>query len=345
VTAGAQARPGAEPPWQWLSPRSLIVRPVTDLLRLLPVLIGIFFFGSGHGSYWGLAFAGTAIATSFVRYCTTRYAITGERIYLRHGLLSQKVLSVRRDRIRSVDLSAHVVYRLLGLRKVAVGTGRNDHRDGGSLHLDALTLADAEALRAVLLAGARRAGLGDARDDERADAGPAERELARLAPGWIRYAPLTLTGLVIVGVVVGSAFQVVDATHIDITAIGPVHRLTVSLSHLSVIQRALEVALAILVLLVLLSVAGYVGCCPPGPPPSTPGGCAASSSASRSCSGWPGAPAAWPSPPACGSATAPSAAGRCSCRPPRAPWPAPSPPRCWRPRSRTRRRRGQPRCW
>ena len=258
MTAGAQARPGAEPPWQWLSPRSLIVRPVTDLLRLLPVLIGIFFFGSGHGSYWGLAFAGTAIATSFVRYCTTRYAITGERIYLRHGLLSQKVLSVRRDRIRSVDLSAHVVYRLLGLRKVAVGTGRNDHRDGGSLHLDALTLADAEALRAVLLAGARRAGLGDARDDERADAGPAERELARLAPGWIRYAPLTLTGLVIVGVVVGSAFQVVDATHIDITAIGPVHRLTVSLSHLSVIQRALEVALAILVLLVLLSVAGYV---------------------------------------------------------------------------------------
>jgi putative membrane protein len=258
VTSGAVAGPGAELPWQWLSPRSLVVRPVTDLIRLLPVLVGIFFFGSGHASYWGLGFAGVAIATSFVRYCTTRYAITGERVYLRHGLLSQKVLSVRRDRIRSVDLSAHVVYRLLGLRKVAVGTGRNDHREGGSLHLDALTLADAETLRAVLLAGGRPAGPGDTADDTPDDAGPGERELARLAPGWIRYAPLTLTGLVIVGVVVGTGFQFVDATRVDVTAIGPVHQLTVSLSHISVIQRALEVALAILVLLVLLSVAGYV---------------------------------------------------------------------------------------
>ncbi len=258
MTSGAVAGPGAELPWQWLSPRSLVVRPVTDLIRLLPVLVGIFFFGSSHASYWGLGFAGVAIATSFVRYCTTRYAITGERVYLRHGLLSQKVLSVRRDRIRSVDLSAHVVYRLLGLRKVAVGTGRNDHRDGGSLHLDALTLADAETLRAVLLAGARPAGPGDAADDTPDDAGPGERELARLAPGWIRYAPLTLTGLVIVGVVVGTGFQFVDVTRVDVTEIGPVHQLTVSLSHISVIQRALEVALAILVLLVLLSVAGYV---------------------------------------------------------------------------------------
>jgi putative membrane protein len=291
VSAGAAVGPGAggsragaEPPWQWLSPRSLIVRPVTDLIRLLPVVIGVFFFGSARGSYWGLGFAALAIATSVVRYCTTRYRITGERIYLRHGLLSQKVLSVPRDRIRSVDLSAHVVYRILGLRKVSVGTGRNDRRDGGSLHLDALTRADAEALRATLLAGPAALGaagagaVGGGLEAGGLGAGslgagslgagslgagglvpePAERELARLAPGWIRYAPLTLTGLVIVGVVVGTGFQVIDATHVDITAIGPVHRLTVSLSHISLLQRALEVALAILALLVLLSVAGYV---------------------------------------------------------------------------------------
>jgi putative membrane protein len=261
----AEAEPGGEPGWQWLSPRSLVVRPVTDLLRALPLVIGLLFFGSRHGApnLWGLAFAGLAIATSIERYCTTRYRVTAERVYLRHGLLSQKVLSVPRDRIRSVDLSAHVVYRILGLRKVHLGTGRNDRRDGGSLHLDALTLADAEALRAALLAspppvspavaGAAASGGPDA-----ASAGPAERELARLAPGWVRYAPLTLTGLVIVGVVIGTAFQVIDATHVDITTIGPVHRLTVTLSHLTLLQRALEVALAVLALLVLLSVAGYV---------------------------------------------------------------------------------------
>jgi putative membrane protein len=272
----ASAAAAAEPGWQWLSPRSLIVRPVTDLLRALPVIVGLFIFGSHRGgpNLWGLAFAGFAIATSIVRYCTTRYRITGERVYLRHGLLSQKVLSVPRDRVRSVDLSAHVVYRLLGLRKVQVGTGRNDRRDGGSLHLDALTLVDAEALRAALLVSAPSAELvGDGVTGKLAagagvsvgagvsgvsGAERGERELARLAPGWIRYAPLTLTGLVIVGVVVGFAVQIIDATHVDITAIGPVHRLTVTLSHLTLLQRALEVAAAILIVLVLLSVAGYV---------------------------------------------------------------------------------------
>ena len=264
----AEAGAGAVPGWQWLSPRSLVVRPVTDLIRALPVVVGLLFFGSRHGAanLWGLAFAGLAIATSIVRYCTTRYRVTGERVYLRHGLLSQKVLSVPRDRIRSVDLSAHVVYRMLGLRKVHLGTGRNDRRDGGSLHLDALRLADAEALRAALLATPPSAAPASpaAPDSPARPASPvspvshAERELARLAPGWIRYAPLTLTGLVIVGVVVGTAFQFIDATHVDITTIGPVHSLTVTLSHLTLLQRAVEVALAVLALLVLLSVAGYV---------------------------------------------------------------------------------------
>jgi putative membrane protein len=261
--AGADA--GAEPGWQWLSPRSLVVRPVTDLIRLLPVVVGVYFFGSSRGShgYWGLGFAALAILASIVRYGTTRYRITAERVYLRHGLLSQKVLSVPRDRIRSVDLSAHVVYRLLGLRKVQVGTGRNDRRDAGRLHLDALKLADAEALRAALLTAAPSAGpfAGAAPGAVPAAAGragaAAERELARLAPGWIRFAPFTLTGLVIVGVVVGTAVQVVDATHVNVRSIGAVRRLTVTFGHLSPGQRVLGGAAAALVVLVLLSVAGY----------------------------------------------------------------------------------------
>ena len=159
----ALERPGpADSGWQWLSPRSLIVRPATDLIRLLPLLAGVLFFGSsqGLGHYWTVVFAGLAILTSVVRWCTTRYRITAERIYLRHGLFSTKVLSVPRDRVRSVDLTAHLVYRLLGLRRVAVGTGRSDRRGGGSLHLDALRQADAEGLRALLLAGAGLAGAG-----------------------------------------------------------------------------------------------------------------------------------------------------------------------------------------
>jgi putative membrane protein len=290
VVPAADAGP-AEPGWRWLSPRSLVVRPVTDLLRLLPVLAGLLLYGSsrGSGGYWGLAFAGLAIAASVVRYCTTRYRITGERVYLRRGLLSQKVVSVPRDRIRAVDLSAHVIYRVLGLRKVSVGTGRSDRHDD-SLHLDALTLADAEALRASLLSGPPVAPSplaggavvnGAALDVAALDrlvadgvlaggaaeplltVGPRpvpepERELARLAPGWVRFAPLTLTGLVIIGVVVGTTAQVVDAAHVDITAIGPVHRLFITFSRLTLDERIIDVAAAILVALVLLSVAGYV---------------------------------------------------------------------------------------
>jgi len=248
--------------WQWLSPRSLIVRPVTDLIRLLPVLVGLLFFGSsrGSGSYWGFGFAAVAVVTSIVRWCTTRYRITGERIYLRRGLLNQKVLSVPRDRIRSVDLSAHVVYRVLGLRKVMVGTGRNDRREGESLHLDALRLPDAEALRAMLLVGPAGPGVAGAAGAAGIPGAvaPAEQELARLSPAWVRFAPLTLTGLVIVGVVIGSGTQLIDATHIDLTSIGPVHRLVLRFGTLAPGQQVLDGALVLLACLVLLSVAGYV---------------------------------------------------------------------------------------
>ena len=239
--------------WQWLSPRSLVVRPVTDLIRLVPVLAGVLFFGSSHGfgGYWTVVFAGLAILTSIVRYCTTRYRITAERIYLRHGLLSKKVLSVPRDRVRSVDLTAHLVYRLLGLRRVSVGTGRSDRHGGGSLHLDALRLGDAEGLRAQLLTGSVPVAATPA---------PAagQAELARLRPGWIRFAPFTMTGLVIAGVALGSTVQILNDLHLDLANIAPVYRLAVRFDHLPVSERVLSGAITALVAVVALSVAGYV---------------------------------------------------------------------------------------
>jgi putative membrane protein len=265
TAAGEAPAVGAdEPGWRWLSPRSLIVRPVTDLIRLLPVLAGLLIFGSsrGGGGYWGYAAAGVAIAASIVRYCTTRYRITPERVYLRHGLLNQKVLSVPRDRIRSVDLSAHVVYRILGLRKVEVGTGRSDRHDE-HLKLDALTLADAETLRGALLAGGVHAPAAAATATAAAaatapSAAPGVTEIARLRPGWLRFAPLTGTGLVIAGVVTGSLAQILNETHVNVTTIGPVYRLGVRFSALPPAQQVLDGALTVLALLLVLSVAGYI---------------------------------------------------------------------------------------
>jgi putative membrane protein len=271
VTAeGAVAR--ADPVdsgWQWLSPRSLVVRPVTDLIRLVPVLAGVLFFGSSHGigGYWTVAFAALAILTSIVRYCTTRYRLTAERIYLRHGLLSKKMLSVPRDRVRSVDLTAHLVYRLLGLRRVSVGTGRSDRHGGGSLHLDALRLGDAEALRAQLLTGSvpvagtgsvAVAGTGSVAVAAAPAPAAGETEMARLRPGWIRLAPFTMTGLVIAGVALGSAVQILNDLHLNLANIAPVYHLAVRFDDLPVSERVLSGAITALVLVVALSVAGYV---------------------------------------------------------------------------------------
>jgi putative membrane protein len=315
-----------ESAWLRLSPRSLVVRPVLDLIRLLPFLLGLLYLRSRGGStnYWGFGFGALAVVTSVVRWLTTRYRITDERVYVRRGLLSQKVLSVARDRVRTVDLSAHVVYRMLGLRRVSIGTGRNDRREGESFRLDALTLSDAEELRRILLmapvaADAARLVSGDAVSGDAVSgdavsgdavsgtgvsgeaatgerstreaatgrtaaagsaAGPAsagglaagglaaagsagglaaaEDEIVRLRPSWIRFAPLTMTGLVILGVVFGFVAQFNDAAQVNYAAIGPVHSLLSWFGALPLASRILIAALAIAFCLVLISTAGYV---------------------------------------------------------------------------------------
>jgi len=49
--------------------------------------------------------------------------------------------------VRSVDLEASLLHRILGLQKVQIGTGVDDDR----ITLDALATADAQALRTTLL--------------------------------------------------------------------------------------------------------------------------------------------------------------------------------------------------
>jgi putative membrane protein len=279
VTGEGEVSGGREQPdiaWLRLSPRSLIVRPAIDLLRLLPVLLGVLYLRSrgGSASYWGLGFAALAIVSSIVRWFTTRYRITEERVYLRRGLLNQKILSVARDRVRSVDLTAHLPYRILRLSRVSIGTGRNDRREGENFRLDALTRTDAEALRARLLAWPAAAGavMRAAGDTGSVTAGKAaamapgqpaspaaaETEIARLRLGWIRFAPLTLTGMVIVGVLLGFLLQFNDAAQVNLAASGPVRRLSGDLGGLPLAGRILAVAVAVAFCLVLISTAGYV---------------------------------------------------------------------------------------
>lgn len=282
----------ADPQARWLrlSPRSLIVRPLTDLARLLPLLAGLLILHArtGGGLLWGVLASVFAVVTGVVHWVTTRYLVTDERVYLRRGLLNQKRLSVARDRIRTVDVTAHLLHRALGVCRVTIGTGRNDFRSGESFHLDGLTRSDADSLRCLLLARpgsagpATAAGWGEAATTgapggltaEPAVAGPAggtagqEREvrgtaghggeLARLQLSWLRFAPLTLTGMVVLGVLFGSVVQLTNATDVNLASTGPVRQVVADYAALSVVQRILVGSVVAIVGYVIVATAGYV---------------------------------------------------------------------------------------
>ena len=89
----AAAGPG-DTGWLRVSPRSLVVRPLTDLVRLVPLLAGLLLLHSGTGGrlLWGVLAAVAAVVTGLIHWATTRYRITGERVFLRRGLVNTKLL-------------------------------------------------------------------------------------------------------------------------------------------------------------------------------------------------------------------------------------------------------------
>lgn len=116
----------------------------------------------------------------------TSYRIDAERFHVHTGVVFRKRLALRRERIRSVDLTADPVLRVLGAVTVRVGTGEKAGAEG-TVTLWPVRRAAAEALRATLLAHAARPGAADGTDP----ADPADGSLARFDRGWIRFAPLS----------------------------------------------------------------------------------------------------------------------------------------------------------
>ncbi|MEU0570522.1 PH domain-containing protein [Nonomuraea sp. NPDC005983] len=140
-----------EPAWCRLSPLMLAVHPVQEVIRLLPVLVGVLFIGrNDNGPLWSLIGLGVAVGLGLVRWLTTTYRVTPDQVLVRRGLLRRQVLTVPRDRVRTVDLTSHILQRVLGLSRVVIGTGRSDRGDQG-VTLDALSTAEASRLREELL--------------------------------------------------------------------------------------------------------------------------------------------------------------------------------------------------
>ena len=189
----------ADEVWQRLSPRMLLVHPVHEVLRQVPLLIGSVVLGSATGNpMWTLFGLALVVGYGVARWFTTTYRIDTGQVQMRTGVLQRNVLSVPRNRIRSVSTDARLLHRLLGLTVLRVSTGQEAKGDR-AFALDAVQAEQVPRLRAILLADS----LAPA-EDEASEPG---RELARWQPSWLRYSPLSFTGLAMILAAVGLAYQ------------------------------------------------------------------------------------------------------------------------------------------
>ena len=240
----------------------LLIHPIQEIPRALPALLAAFVAGngSGRGLIWIAVALVITLGFAFSRWFTTRYRVTDDRVEVSSGLFRRRVRAVSRDRIRTVDVTARAMHRLLGLARVEIGTGRTDREEGGGVRLDGLTTAQAAPLREELLhRRPRQAPTADAAPGEPAPAAAQEPEieLARLDSGWVRYAPFTLSGVVSVGVVLGFLLNVANEAHFDPENWGPARHLADSLGHAPVVLAALILLLLAIVAVVVASTVGY----------------------------------------------------------------------------------------
>lgn len=199
----------AESPWRRLDVRMLLVHPLQTFVQFLPAILALVILRSGNrgDNWWELAVLPVIVAVGVLRWLTTRYRIADGAIELRRGLLNKQVTRARLDRVRTVDLTAKVQHRLLRLAKVEISTGGagNDR-----LVLDSLGVDAARSMRAELLHRSPEglSGLPPPQGEAAEVDAPApidDEELLRLEPAWIRFAPLTLTGLAAATAVFGLA--------------------------------------------------------------------------------------------------------------------------------------------
>ncbi len=249
-------------PWQRLSVGMLFVQPVRELIRALPLLIALVFAGHASGSQppWSLIGVGVLVALGISRWLTTRYRITASVVQVRKGLLARKTITVPRDRVRTVDVSAHPLQRVLGLVKVEIGTGTSD-RKAPPLTLDGLAGKRASTLRAELLHRAPAAGddtrVGTAAGDLQVATIDNETELVGFDPRWIRFAPATLSGAVTALFLIGLGWRITGEAHLHPDRISAVRAGIDHVTRTALWLDVLEIGLAAAVLVTLLSVFGY----------------------------------------------------------------------------------------
>lgn len=241
-----------EQPWRRLDPRMLVVGPLGSLGRLVPLVLILLVTG-GTGDpvrLWIAAIAaGVVVLAGIVRWRTTRYRITADRVELHTGWLRRQRRSVPRDRIRTVDLTARLLHRAFGLSVVQVGAASGSPLESAGLSLDAVSTAEADLLRRELL---DRSGPAAPLEE----AAPGEL-LARLDWSWLRFAPLTFSSIAGIGAIGATLFNVLDDLGVDPRDIGAVDDAAGRFASAPIWLGVLVVAGVLLVLAVVGSVLLY----------------------------------------------------------------------------------------
>jgi putative membrane protein len=216
--------PTAPAPWERLDSRMLVVQPIREVTKFLPVLIGLAIFGSATGGWWwSLGGVVVAAALGVARYLSTRYRVLADRVELRRGLLERHLLSTPMDRVRTVDVTASLIQRLLGLSALRIGTGTASTDADERIVLDGIPTPVARDLRSRLLRAADADAAPIAADGVEtgvaaAATGPEVAPptvVARFSPRWLAYAPFTSGGLALAGAAFGVGSQLVPDVEID----------------------------------------------------------------------------------------------------------------------------------
>jgi putative membrane protein len=245
-----------ETPWQRVDPRTIVVKPFNEAMAaLIPIVIGLFAAVQHHSIYsyiWTFGIIGLLILRGVLHWATTRYRITGDQVELRTGLIFRQRVATKRDRLRTVEATAKFGHRIFGVTAVRIGTGQHEQKKRkGGLSLDAVTVAEGERLRKLLLNRRPAKAAAPTTDDATTApaAEPAEQPgelINELDRKWLRYAPLTLSGLAAMGVLVGLVWR--SLSEFDINDTGAVRA---GLHWVESTPTSVIILIAVLVLLVV----------------------------------------------------------------------------------------------
>lgn len=259
--------------WVRLSPRKLLLDPVKAIGQaVVPVVVALVGISQSDMRFWPVVLPLAVLAPLLLGalpWLTTHYRLTDSQIQVRSGILNKTTSTAPLDRVRSVDLEASLLHRVLGLQKVQVGTGVDDDR----ITLDALAAADAHALRTSLLGrriGAEPAVVERTYAPEAEGADPAAEPAPAYVPAtpapaaplatidwsWLRFAPFSLSRLVLLVGGLGVLSQFADELPIwnEETATSVWQWLT----QFALVVIVPVLAVSALVVWLVVSVAGYV---------------------------------------------------------------------------------------